>query len=320
MKGTGATRALTMALLHTFLTLLAVLALCWGQDTFDKILSNVTSCEEVCTKSYSPHTNPDSTDNVACSRGCRFYSINEFVLDDQPDHGNAVDGSDAHPIKTACYNACVESYNETSPNTAACRFGCDSQEKVSADTKKNKGDDGPSIHLLSPLMQVHAVYSSFVGAVHIVRSSLVTYFLSDDRSIVAVESEPKLMMEVISEEEDEPPLELQQRARELNVEGGEDPSVVHCVSRRLGVPPYLLVASVLVLVLFTLYVIFAVCSTASPPKAKGYTNGLSVQADPMTLPIKVVRPEDLTRLSFTDEEDMQAPALPTKVKLPDSII
>lgn len=60
-------------------------------------------------------------------------------------------------------------------------------------------DERPSIHLLSPLMQVHAVYSSFVGAVHIVRSSLVTYFMSDDSSIVAVESEPEIIMEVIPE-------------------------------------------------------------------------------------------------------------------------
>lgn len=49
-------------------------------------------------------------------------------------------------------------------------------------------------------------------------------------------------------------------------------------------------------------------------------NGLSVQADPLPLPIKLVRPEDLTKLSLMEEEEQQAPPLPTKVKLPDTDI
>lgn len=56
----------------------------------------------------------------------------------------------------------------------------------------------------------------------------------------------------------------------MSDEDSQDPSVVRCVSRHLGVPPYLLVASALALVLFTLYVIFAVCTTASPPKTKTF--------------------------------------------------
>ncbi|KAG7173212.1 transmembrane protein 59-like [Homarus americanus] len=298
-----------------------ILTVCWGQNSFDSILSDVTACEEGCTKSYSPHTNPNPSNHVACARGCRLYSISNIIVENH-DHGNAVDGSDAHPVRNTCYNACVEAYNETSPSTASCKVGCDSQEIKVAESKKKDDDEGPSIHLLSPLRQVHSVYSSFVGAVHIVRSSLVTYFMSDDSSIVVVESEPQVFMEVLSEAEVENPLQeaLQQSRQMPMMEPVEDPSVVHCVSRRLGVPPYLLVASVLVLVLFTVYVIFAVCTTATPPKAKAYASGLSVQADPIHMPVKLVRPEDLTRLSLTEEEDLQAPPLPTKVKLPDSVI
>ncbi|XP_063612527.1 uncharacterized protein LOC134786011 [Penaeus indicus] len=172
-------------------------------------------------------------------------------------------------------------------------------------------------------MQMQAVYSSIVGAVHIVRTSLVTYFVSDDSSIVAVESEPEIMLEILPEGADgDSPLQgLQAEPRQLmSDEDSQDPSVVRCVSRHLGVPPYLLVASALALVLFTLYVIFAVCTTASPPKTKTFKNGLSVQADPLPLPIKLVRPEDLTKLSLMEEEEQQAPPLPTKVKLPDTDI
>lgn len=63
------------------------------------------------------------------------------------------------------------------------------------------------MHLLSPLMQVRSVYSSFIGAIHIVRSSLVTYFVSDDSQIVAVESEPQIIMEVMPEAEKAPNME-----------------------------------------------------------------------------------------------------------------
>ncbi|KAK8723305.1 hypothetical protein OTU49_011639, partial [Cherax quadricarinatus] len=204
----------TMALLWTILATFAVFSTSSGEDAFQNILTDVTSCEESCSKSYSPHTNPDSRDVVACGQGCRFYSISEFVMEDHPDHGNTIDGSDANPIKNACYNACVESYNETAPNTAACKFGCNSQELKVLAARNKEVDEGPSIHLLSPIMQVHAVYSSFVGAVHIVRSSLVTYFMSDDNSVVAVESQPKFIMEVLPEDDKSAREEQQQQPRE----------------------------------------------------------------------------------------------------------
>ncbi|XP_047477702.1 transmembrane protein 59-like isoform X1 [Penaeus chinensis] len=305
------------------LLLLSLFALCLADSPFDRILDDVTPCEESCATSYSPHTNPSSSNNDACERGCRFYTISEFVSDG-PGHGNAVDGKDANPVKTTCYNSCVEAYNETSDSTVACKAGCDAQERTSQDkTKEEEEEEKPTLHLLKPLMQMQAVYSSIVGAVHIVRTSLVTYFVSDDSSIVAVESEPEIMLEILPEgvDGDSPMQGLQAEPRQLmSDEDSQDPSVVRCVSRHLGVPPYLLVASALALVLFTLYVIFAVCTTASPPKTKTFKNGLSVQADPLPLPIKLVRPEDLTKLSLMEEEEQQAPPLPTKVKLPDTEI
>nr|XP_053644629.1 transmembrane protein 59-like [Cherax quadricarinatus] len=245
-----------MALLWTILATFAVFSTSSGEDAFQNILTDVTSCEESCSKSYSPHTNPDSRDVVACGQGCRFYSISEFVMEDHPDHGNTIDGSDANPVKNACYNGKRALVIQWTP---ALRYYFIPEVEV---------DEGPSIHLLSPIMQVHAVYSSFVGAVHIVRSSLVTYFMSDDNSVVAVESQPKFIMEVLPEDDKSAREEQQQQPRECE------------------------------------------CSY----------NGLSVEADPMSMPVKLVRPEDLTRLSLTDEDDLQAPALPTKVKLPDSII
>lgn len=65
--------------------------------------------------------------------------------------------------------------------------------------QEEEEEEKPTLHLLKPLMQMQAVYSSIVGAVHIVRTSLVTYFVSDDSSIVAVESEPEIMLEILPE-------------------------------------------------------------------------------------------------------------------------
>ncbi|XP_063850992.1 transmembrane protein 59-like [Scylla paramamosain] len=310
------------------LALLSLFSLCCASGGFQGLLGDPKGCEESCLKSYAPHTNPDGGDkSQACSRGCRLYTITEFVARG----GNLGEENAIEPLKTpkeSCFNACIDAYNETSGNTVACKFGCEAQEASRQEAKKEEqeeeGEDSQSIHLLSPLVQVRAVYSSLVGAVHIVRSSLVTYFAAEDNSIVAVESPPEILVEVLGEEDTDrtegvklsPPPHSRIVSPE-GLEGGRsgEPSVVSCVSQRLGVPPPLLVASALVLVLFTIYVIFAVCSTAP---AKTRKDALSVQADPLPLPIKLVRPEDLTRLSLMEEDDLQAPPLPSKVKLPDS--
>merc|ERR1712168_258758 len=194
----------------------SLIAFCLGSSAFDRILEDVTPCEESCAKSYSPHTNPDSTSNDACERGCRFFTISEFISEGS-DHGNGVDGAaNAHPVKTTCYNSCVEAYNETSDSTVACKFGCDAQERATSQDKEEEGK--PSIHMLRPLMQLQAVYSSMVGAFHVVRTSIVTYFVSDDKTIIAVESEPEIMMELMPkamEEEDQAVLGLQAEPRQL---------------------------------------------------------------------------------------------------------
>ncbi|XP_045121795.1 transmembrane protein 59-like isoform X1 [Portunus trituberculatus] len=316
-----------------FFALLSLFSLSGALGGFQGLLGDPKGCEESCLVSYAPHTNPDGGDeSQACSRGCRLYTITEFVaFGEKLGQKNAIG-----PLRTpkeSCFNACVDAYNETSGNTVACKFGCEAQETSRLEKKQKEQEEEEeshqSIHLLSPLVQVRAVYSSLVGAVHIVRSSLVTYFTAEDNSIVAVESPPEILVEVLNADEEvkadggdgvdgaklSPPL-----PRFLSSEGAEgvdsgEPSVVRCVSQRLGVPPPLLVASALVLVLFTIYVIFAVCSAAP---AKTRKEALSVQADPLPLPIKLVRPEDLTRLSLMEEDDLQAPPLPTKVKLPDS--
>ncbi|XP_064088700.1 transmembrane protein 59-like [Macrobrachium nipponense] len=277
-----------------------------SQETFDDAASNSLMCSKNCTDKYTTEGLIDE-----CQRGCRFHVIEEFFISSD---------LNATQMNLACYGSCVEAYSENSSRTDACKDGCDIQQKI---VMEKKADEEPSIHLLSPLMQVHAIYSSVVGAVHIIRSSLITYFIRDDNKIIAVESEPEIVLGIDTEAaaDGENPLVQAQDSRQLTVnEENDEPSVVKCVSQQIGVPPYILVASVVALVVFSLYVIIALCSTNNTSKAKAFSNGKNIDIDPMPLPVKLVRPEDLTRLSLTEEEDLQAPPLPTKVKLPDTMI
>ncbi|KAK4315021.1 hypothetical protein Pmani_013725 [Petrolisthes manimaculis] len=316
-----------MALLWWAVVSCAVFSSSRASETFDNILGDVKPCEEYCTKSYSPHTNPNVDDNDACNRGCRFYTISKFLNIGEPKHGNAVDGSDANPVKKACDDACVEAYNETSHNTVACKYGCESQSTTAEQQKKKGEDDGPSMHLLSPLMQVRSVYSSFIGAIHIVRSSLVTYFVSDDSQIVAVESAPQIIMEVVPGAEKIPSVEeAQEKSRNLALSEArpDQPTVTYLEPGSYIPKPHIVLLGVLALSFVTTLLIYSICITFVPRKSKVYGEGLSIQADPLPLPVKLVRPEDLTKLSLTEEEDydgnQQAPPLPTKVNLPDTLI
>jgi len=290
-----------------------------SSGAFDQILENVKPCKESCVTSYPPHTYPGSSDSNACERGCRFYTIGDFVSDGLTDkteeHGNGIEEIDVSKVKNLCYGSCVEAYNETSSLTVACKFGCDAQERASKMEDEKEGE--PAIHLLSPIMQVRAVYTSMMGALKVFRTSVITYFISDDSKIIAMESEPEIVMEValpVDDAQETAPLKARNLDREMIEDSRNDPSVVACFSRQLGVPPYLLVASVMALICFTIYIICAVCSTAEASKHKG----LSVQSDPIVpiMPVKCVRPEDLTKLSLIEEDDQQAPALPIKVHLP----
>jgi len=296
-----------------------------SSGAFDQILEDVKPCAESCITSYPPHTYPGSSDSNACERGCRFYTIGNYVSEGLPekieDHGNGIEDITVSKVKDLCYGSCVEAYNETSPLTVACKYGCEAQEQVSK--MEIEKEEEPTMHLLSPIMQVRAVATSMMGALKVFRTSIITYFITDDDKIIAMESEPQIIMEVVVPIDDVDaqetlPLQARNLDRDLNDESGSDPSVVSCFSRRLGVPPYLLVASVMALICFTIYIICAVCSTAESSKHKG----LSVQADPIVkqqhMPVKCVRPEDLTRLSLMEEDDQQAPALPIKVHLPSS--
>nr|ACQ59040.1 Transmembrane protein 59 precursor [Anoplopoma fimbria] len=50
-------------------------------DVFESVLGNTTSCHKSCEMTYSLHTYPREEELYACQRGCRLFSICQFVRD-----------------------------------------------------------------------------------------------------------------------------------------------------------------------------------------------------------------------------------------------
>lgn len=295
-----------------------------SSSAFSNILDDTKNCEEHCTQTYPPHTYPEGSDNDACMRGCRLYTVTNFVTADEPEHTNSIEDNGLTPAKVLCYRSCVEAYNETSSNTSACKVGCDGQETISLKTKeKKKGEEDTGIHMLKPIMQVREVVSKVFGMLRVVQSTLTTYFLRDDDKLIAMEGPVEIMVQVVPPSEAQQELEMVSKleskdndaAASGNLVSGSGATSIECISRRVGVPPYLLFISLISFLLFLIYVFFVICSNGKR-KAKQLKSSIPIPTH--ALPIKLVRPEDLTKLSLMDEEDGQAPALPHKVKLPDN--
>lgn len=65
--------------------LLLAMALAGGSETasaeaFDSVLGDTGSCHRACQLMYPLHTYPKEEELYACQRGCRLFSICQFVM------------------------------------------------------------------------------------------------------------------------------------------------------------------------------------------------------------------------------------------------
>ncbi|XP_051553042.1 transmembrane protein 59-like isoform X4 [Myxocyprinus asiaticus] len=86
-----------------------------SSDVFDSVLGNTASCHNTC-QMHSLHTYPREETLYACQRGCRLFSICQFVGDSK----------DLNETKSECESACREAYAQ-SDEQYACNLGCQSQ-------------------------------------------------------------------------------------------------------------------------------------------------------------------------------------------------
>ncbi|XP_053325438.1 transmembrane protein 59 [Spea bombifrons] len=150
--------------------------------SLESALGDSASCHGVCEGTYPLHTYPEEEELFACHRGCRLFTICQFVED----------GVDLNKTRTECESACMEAYPQSNEQYA-CNLGCQSQMPFAEKKQKELSDMMPRIHLLFPLTLVRAFWSDMVdSAQDFVTSSWTFYVQADSGQIVVIQSPPEV--------------------------------------------------------------------------------------------------------------------------------
>ncbi|TKS79510.1 Transmembrane protein 59 [Collichthys lucidus] len=233
-----------MGTLCSFLCALGLLAFsAASSDVFDTVLGNTASCHKSCEMTYSLHTYPREEELYACQRGCRLFSICQFVRDSE----------DLNQTKSECESTCHEAYTQTDEQYA-CNLGCQNQlpfAELRHEQVCNKSIDlhdeysvllrgaavaqsmgtwlgnrrvagsshmdqtlkleamMPRIHLLYPLTLVRGLWEDVMNQAHSFITSTWTFYLqADDGKVVIFQTEPQVrffsQFEVDKEVKEEP--------------------------------------------------------------------------------------------------------------------
>ncbi|KAL4667423.1 hypothetical protein H8959_006112 [Pygathrix nigripes] len=118
----------------------------------------------------------------ACQRGCRLFSICQFVDD----------GIDLNRTKLECESACTEAYSQ-SDEQYACHLGCQNQLPFAELRQEQLMSLMPKMHLLFPLTLVRSFWSDMMdSAQSFITSSWTFYLQADDGKIVIFQSKPEI--------------------------------------------------------------------------------------------------------------------------------
>ncbi|MCI4386242.1 hypothetical protein PGIGA_G00060260, partial [Pangasianodon gigas] len=101
-RSAGAGTELEMKSFWLFLSFFFSVFLCCSASAFDGVLGSTASCHKTCRMTYSLHTYPREVELFACQRGCRLFSICQFVGDSE----------NLNQTKSECESACNEAYDE----------------------------------------------------------------------------------------------------------------------------------------------------------------------------------------------------------------
>ncbi|XP_038268743.1 transmembrane protein 59 isoform X1 [Dermochelys coriacea] len=153
-----------------------------SSEAFDSALGSTASCHRACQLTYPLHTYPKEEELYACQRGCRLFSICQFVDD----------GIDLNRTKLECDSACTEAYSQ-SDEQYACHLGCQNQQPFAALRQEQLMSLMPRIHLLFPLTLVRSFWSDMMdSAQSFITSSWTFYLQADDGKIVIFQSKPEV--------------------------------------------------------------------------------------------------------------------------------
>ncbi|XP_074507938.1 transmembrane protein 59 isoform X1 [Sebastes fasciatus] len=268
-----------MGTLSSFVCMLglSVLLACTSAstDVFDSVLGNTASCHKSCEMTYSLHTYPREEELYACQRGCRLFSICQFVRDSE----------DLNQTKSECESTCREAYSH-SDEQYACNLGCQNQlpfaekrlEQVQLEAMM------PRIHLLHPLTLVRGFWEDVMNQAHSFITSTWTFYLqADDGRVVIFQTEPQVkffsQFEVEKDVKEEPQRTfpmlspvykeyhrtlIQERDRDLTGDRSYDDeyNLFSCLSRNPWLPGWILTTTLILSVLVLIWICCATVATA----------------------------------------------------------
>lgn len=301
-------------------------------DVFDGVLGNTASCHKTCQLTYSLHTYPREEELYACQRGCRLFSICQFVGDSE----------DLNQTKAECDSTCREAYTQPDEQYA-CTLGCQNQLPFAEQRQEQLLAMMPRIHLLYPLTLVRGFWDDVMShAQNFITSSWTFYLQADNGKVVIFQSEPQIQFIPqfeLQKEEDKEDLEktrlnspvykdyhrtfIQERDRDTFMGRSvsqDDYNLFSCLSRNPWLPGWILTTTLILSVLVLIWICCATVATAVdqyvPAEKLSIYGDMEYAKDQKLTPYPA---SSLVIISSAGHEEEAGP-LPSKVNLDQSNI
>uniref|UniRef100_A0A668AVV0 Transmembrane protein 59 n=1 Tax=Myripristis murdjan TaxID=586833 RepID=A0A668AVV0_9TELE len=293
-----------------------------SSDVFDSVLGNTASCHKTCQMTYSLHTYPREEELYACQRGCRLFSICQFVGD----------SDDLNQTKTECESTCREAYTQ-SDEQYACNLGCQNQLPVAEQRQEQLVAMMPRIHLLYPLALVRGFWDDVMSQAHnFITSSWTFYLQADDGKVVIFQTEPQVQFfpqfELQKQVQEEKLLHyhrtlIQERDRDMFGDRSiseDDYNLFSCLSRNPWLPGWILTTTLILSVLVLIWICCATVATAVDQYVPA--EKLSIYGDMEYMKDQKLTPYPASSLLIitSSGQDEEAGPLPSKVSLDQSNI
>ncbi|XP_013404996.1 transmembrane protein 59 [Lingula anatina] len=314
--------------LLSFMAVVFIIGDCYGFPLLDRLKGDTDSCEDLCLNTYSLHTYEKASHLNTCRRGCRLFSIIDFVHED----------SDLNATREACAAACTEAY-EVKEEAQSCEVGCGGQMETTKVTRKQAEDSPAVIHSVFPLLYVHGLYSNMRDKVWHGWTVRWSYYMQGNQgSMVILRSEPQIYTEFGRGPEGQeyktvnyletnlepvdnsatPNLKSSQmRSIDLSKDGFLDGNFddegssdwLGCISKKTGLPRLFLTLTVLLSVMVMIWL--CLTSAATAPEQRIKMQKLSIPGD-----FDYVKEVSEKGLMYVQPQDRyEADPLPIKIKV-----
>lgn len=322
-----------LALLAAFIVY-SFIAASLASDAFEAVLGDTASCQKSCEMTYTLHTYPKEEELYACQRGCRLFSICQFVDD----------GAELNKTKNECESACVEAYKQQDEQYA-CNLGCENQLPFAEQRQKRLMSMVPKIHFVYPISIMSAFCSDLMNSAQSFFTSWTFYLQTDDGKVVVFQSEPDIRFMVPQLEpqtdnaketsqalsdhiakalyDDTRKAVRREHGTGLYLKEGreqENQSVLECLSRNAGIPRWILTTTLVLSVLVLLWICCATAATAVEQHIPSEKLSIFGDMEFMNeLKLTSYPASSLIVIKSKDEKEIAGP-LPTKVNLDQSTI